>query len=63
MLHMEACLAVSVEDVGGWLGKAAEICEQHGVRFTELRREILSLLLAADGPVCAFRRKAAGHSD
>jgi Fur family zinc uptake transcriptional regulator len=54
MLHMEVGMAVSVEDVIGQLDEAAEICEQHGVRFTGLRREVLSLVLAAHGPVGAY---------
>jgi len=47
-------MATNVEDLGGRLDKAAEICAQHGARFTKLRREILSLVLAADGPVGAY---------
>jgi Fur family zinc uptake transcriptional regulator len=53
-LHVDVGMAMSVEDVRGQLDKAAEICEQRGVRFTWLRREILSLVLAADGPVGAY---------
>lgn len=45
---------MNVKEVGGQLDRAAEVCEQHGVRFTELRREILSLILAANGPVGAY---------
>jgi Fur family zinc uptake transcriptional regulator len=45
---------MSVKDVIGQLDKAAAICEQHGVGFTWLRREVLSLVLAADRPVGAY---------
>src|ERR1700759_2359218 len=51
---MEIRMAVSVVEVGRHLEKAAEICAQHGVRFTRLRREVLSLILAASGPVGAY---------
>jgi Fur family zinc uptake transcriptional regulator len=51
---MEIGMPMSAEDVTGQLDRAAEICEQHGVRFTWLRREVLSLVLAADGPVGAY---------
>ena len=47
-------MSASMKEVGGQLDRAAEVCEQHGVRFTELRREIMSLILAADGPVGAY---------
>jgi Fur family zinc uptake transcriptional regulator len=51
---MEIGMPVSVEDVMDKLDKAAEVCEQHGARFTRLRREVMSLVLAADGPVGAY---------
>lgn len=47
-------MPTSAEKVGDQLTRAAEICAHHGVRFTGLRREILSLVLAADGPVGAY---------
>ena len=47
-------MATNVGDFRGRLDKAAEICAQQDVRFTELRREILSLVLAADGPAGAY---------
>ncbi len=36
------------------LDAAALACERDGVRFTELRRETLSLILEAEGPVGAY---------
>jgi Fur family zinc uptake transcriptional regulator len=51
---MEIGMAVSVEDIISQLDKAAGICERHGVRFTGLRREVLSLVLGAEGPVGAY---------
>jgi Fur family transcriptional regulator, zinc uptake regulator len=51
---MEIGMAMSAEDVMTQLDRAAEICEEHGVRFTTLRREVLSLVLMADGPVGAY---------
>jgi Fur family zinc uptake transcriptional regulator len=59
-------MTASVEEVGGQLDKAAEVCAQNGVRFTKLRRQILSLVLAAAGPVGAYdlldRLRAAGKA-
>jgi Fur family zinc uptake transcriptional regulator len=43
-----------LQEVGHHLDQAADICRRHGVRFTELRREILSLILAADRPIGAY---------
>ncbi len=43
-----------MQEVGHHLDQAADICRRHGVRFTELRREILSLILAADRPIGAY---------
>ena len=40
--------------VGGRLDEAAELCEQQGVRFTDLRRAILALILGAPGPIGAY---------
>ena len=36
------------------LDEAAIACERQGVRFTELRRETLSLILEAEGPIGAY---------
>lgn len=41
-------------DVASRLEAAALACERDGVRFTELRRHVLGLVLAADGPVSAY---------
>jgi Fur family zinc uptake transcriptional regulator len=37
------------------LDRAAEIAAHHGARLTELRRQVLSLILAADGPLTAYQ--------
>jgi Fur family zinc uptake transcriptional regulator len=59
-------MTASAEEVGGQLDKAAEVCAQNGVRFTKLRRQILSLVLAAAGPVGTYdlldRLRAAGKA-
>jgi Fur family transcriptional regulator, zinc uptake regulator len=41
--------------VGVQLDRAAEICARRGARLTELRRQVLSLILAADGPLTAYQ--------
>jgi Fur family zinc uptake transcriptional regulator len=41
-------------DLGFRLEEAAELCEQQGVRFTDLRRGILALILGAPGPIGAY---------
>ena len=41
-------------DVALRLDAAAAACLRDGVRFTELRRHVLGLVLAADGPVTAY---------
>ncbi len=41
-------------DVAQQLEAAAAACQRGGVRFTELRRHVLGLVLAADGPVTAY---------
>ncbi len=46
--------ARNLGDVGYRLDEAAELCEQQGVRFTDLRRGILGLILAAPGPIGAY---------
>jgi Fur family transcriptional regulator, zinc uptake regulator len=40
--------------VGGRLDGLAASFAQQGIRFTELRRSVLALILAADGPVTAY---------
>lgn len=37
------------------LDRAAEVAAHQGVRLTELRRQVLSLILEADGPVTAYQ--------
>lgn len=37
------------------LDRAAEAAAHQGVRLTELRRQVLSLILEADGPVTAYQ--------
>lgn len=37
------------------LGRAAETCAGRGVRLTELRRQVLILILEADGPLTAYQ--------
>jgi len=41
-------------DVIDRLDAAAAACQRHGVRFTDLRRHVLGLVLTADGPVTAY---------
>ena len=41
-------------DVTHRLDAAAAACQRDGVRFTELRRHVLGLVLEADGPVTAY---------
>ena len=36
------------------LARAEQICEQRGARLTDLRRQVLGLILDADGPVGAY---------
>jgi Fur family transcriptional regulator, zinc uptake regulator len=45
---------LSAKDIQRRLKTAEEICDQHGVRFTDLRRQIFTLILEADGPVGAY---------
>ena len=47
-------MARHTENIEGRLDAVAASCARDGVRFTELRREILSLILSADGPVGAY---------
>ncbi len=42
------------EIVAHGMREAEDICVQNGMRLTRLRREILELLLAAEGPVKAY---------
>ena len=37
------------------LERAAEIATRHGAQLTELRRQVLSLILQADGPLTAYQ--------
>ncbi len=41
-------------DVAHRLDAAAAACQRGGVRFTDLRRHVLGLVLAADGPTTAY---------
>ncbi len=41
-------------DVTCRLDAAAAACQRDGVRFTELRRHVLGLVLTAEGPVTAY---------
>ena len=41
-------------DVTYRLDAAAAACQRDGVRFTDLRRHVLGLVLAAEGPVTAY---------
>ena len=45
---------IHADGLGGRLDEAAELCEQQGVRFTDLRRAILGLILGAPGPIGAY---------
>jgi Fur family zinc uptake transcriptional regulator len=36
------------------LARAAAMCEQRGARLTDLRRQVLGLILDADGPIGAY---------
>jgi Fur family transcriptional regulator, zinc uptake regulator len=47
-------MAVSESEIAAQLHRAEEVCEHHGVRFTGLRRQVLSLIVSADGPVGAY---------
>ena len=47
-------MGVQLGEVGGRLDQAAALCERQGARFTGLRREMLALVLLADGPVGAY---------
>lgn len=44
----------TTHDIDARLDAAAAACVREGVRFTELRRHVLSMVLAADGPVTAY---------
>jgi len=45
---MDASLGSKLDDV-------ARLCERDGVRFTDLRREVLGLILSAEGPIGAYQ--------
>ncbi len=46
--------ATRQREIEGRLDAVATACARDGVRFTELRREILALILGAEGPVGAY---------
>lgn len=52
--HRDPPMTISVQDIERRLDAAAVVCRQNNVRFTGLRREILSLILAADRPIGAY---------
>ena len=41
-------------DIEGRLETAEAVCQQDGARLTDLRREVFTLILEADGPVGAY---------
>jgi Fur family transcriptional regulator, zinc uptake regulator len=41
--------------VDGQLARASELCAAEGAQLTPLRRHVLSLILAADGPLTAYQ--------
>ena len=43
------------QDIETQITIAAAICSREGVRFTELRRKVLSLILEADKPLTAYK--------
>ena len=48
MADMEPTIGARLDDV-------AQLCARQGVRFTDLRREVLGLILSAEGPVGAYQ--------
>ena len=44
----------TANDIARRLDAAAACCIRDGVRFTELRRQVLAFVLEADGPVTAY---------
>lgn len=42
------------EGVANRLALAEQVCAAHGARLTDLRREVLELILAAEGPLTAY---------
>ena len=51
---VDAGTAAERTEIDGRLEAAAEACARDGIRFTELRREILALILGARGPLGAY---------
>ncbi len=47
-------MAMQPQEIEGRLDEAATACARDGVRFTELRRETLALILTAEGPIGAY---------
>src|ERR1700761_9777839 len=47
-------MIVNPKEVEQRLDRASEICRRRNVRFTGIRREMLSLILAADRPLGAY---------
>jgi len=45
---------VTSGDIATRLAMAEQMCAAHGARLTDLRREVLELILAADGPLTAY---------
>mgnify|MGYP001289389275 CR=1 FL=1 len=45
---------LSTKDIQRRLKTAEQVCDRHGARFTELRRQIFALILQADGPIGAY---------
>lgn len=41
-------------DIASRMDAATERCAQDGVRFTDLRRQVLTFVLEADGPITAY---------
>jgi len=41
-------------DITARLAQAEQVCAAHGARLTDLRREVLELILAAGGPLTAY---------
>jgi Fur family zinc uptake transcriptional regulator len=52
---MTAAQAQAPPTIDTRLAAAASACTQNGAQLTELRRAVLALILAADGPVTAYQ--------
>jgi Fur family zinc uptake transcriptional regulator len=44
----------NAETITARLARAEQLCLDHGAKLTDLRREVLELILAADGPLTAY---------